>query len=1464
MEKRKLPYFALLIILVILIGTTNCSRDKTTETAGTSNVEDTRITSTRSVSPTITPIPTNLVKLDDDGATLQPEVLAIYPDGGQEIGAKGIIWVQFDQPMDQNTTSAAWTLSDESGSKIDGEITWSKADKLIFTPADSLYPGTSYQARIEMSAASTQDVELTEEISFMVNIANDLIVSQVFPADETNEVENNSVLTVIFNRPVVPLTIIEDQGDAPQPIEISPSISGHGEWLSTSVFIYHPDEPLLSSTRYTVRVIEGLRDTIGSELKADYEWQFSTAAPTIASFGVSAPVRTMNPENNLEDVRLESSFFINFNQSMEASSVEEEISIFSQLGEKVSVDFEWVSEKQVVISPTRVLTMGTDFTLLLNNSARSSTGGTLKDGLRWNFRSLPYPGVSTTNPENGAAQTRYSHRFGITFLSPMNLETMDGKVIFDPVLESDMNWHYNAWGWTANYYGLEPSTSYSVTILPGMEDIYGNKITKEYIFSFRTADRSPSAFLDLPYAPSIYTLGGDDRFGVSFVNVGTVDVNLYKLPVQYFVGFHNGTFNRWDFEPPDEWLKNFWHWEYTKDRNSLSSHWVHLTDVDGGLLDTGFYFLTINSPQISTPRPNLDTRLLIVAEANLTFKTTLSEGLMWINDLVSGEPIGDVPLTVYDDVFNKIGSGTTNSDGILHLELPIPEKLYRSRYVMSEEKGKFAFARSDWGSGLSPYEFGIWSSYYTMPDQPLAYVYTDRPLYRPGQKVSFKGVVRQNNDLAYSLLPWGSVEVEINSYNEQVFQQTMMLSEFGTFSGEFPIDNNGALGYYSILVRSPLDAESIGGVGFSVAEYRKPEFKVDTTVEPEDVLAGNEFNAGVNAEYFSGGGVSNAEVRWALQAVDYSFQPKGELSRYTFFDFDRDEDYHYSSLDSPRREIIANGIDQTDTEGHFDIALVADLSESGNSRQFIFETAVTDIAGTTVSDRVEIIAHKAGLYPGVRSQQYVGKVGKEQGFEIIVVDWDGEPVPNVLVDVQIVERRWYSVQEEDSQGYIQWKSTVEEIPVKSFVDLQVDSSGRSLVIFTPEKGGVYKAKVTARDEFGNEAHSGANIWISSTNYVSWRQTNDRKIELVNDKDLYQPGETAEILIASPLGGDNYALVTVERGQIRDYDVIRLTSNSVVFRLPITVDMAPNVYVSVIVIQGAEEAGKPDFRMGIIELNVASKEHEIQVEITSDKEQAGPGDTVTYYVRTTDHTGKPVRAEVSMALSDLATLSLTQPNSQAILDFFFNRQSLSVRTAVPIVLNIENYISSLEDRLSEGEGMGSGGGKGADEYGVYDIRGDFRDTAFWQASVVTDENGGASVTVTLPDNLTIWHMDARAVSLETLVGDSDLDIKSSKPLLLRPQTPRFFVVGDRSVVGTAVHNNSEEDLSVEVALDGSGLKVETAKVQRIDVPAGSQVYVSWEVRIASDTDRVDLIFMAKGGKYKDASRRFNIYGKGREV
>jgi uncharacterized protein YfaS (alpha-2-macroglobulin family) len=1412
--------------------------------------------------PTETPLPTPTpmlglnVPLEDNGQPLSPQIVAQEPPLGQEVPVDAPIAITFDQPMDTNTTAAAWKFTDELGNPVDGAISWPNSRTLQFDPAAPLTSGVVYNARLETGASSAAGVQLSDSINFTFQAVGELQVNQVLPADGTFDVAVDSTITVIFNRPVAPLVMSVDQASLPQPLTFDPPLSGKGEWLNTSVYVFHPDPVMVAATTYTVRVAAGLPDALGeTQLAQEYAWTFVTASPLISQYGIFNGIsgQYYNPEAFFANVMPDASFFIEFAQPMNRDSVEANLQLLGA-NSAYPVTFEWKdsSSRQpdtyVLITPTVQLPLANTFTLWLSTDAQAASGGGLADGLNWAFSTIPYPAIQWTQPADGATQDWFDSSFYVKFVSPMKIDSLKDRIIFSPPVNTP-ELYYNEWDWSINFWGvLQPSTTYEVTFLPGMQDIFGNTISQQQVVRFTTAASEPAATLLMPYSTSLYRVGGPQQFYAFYQNINTIGFELYKLGQDdfFFMGY--------PYTPPADGLV----WSATKNItagvNQRNYEPFTPTQAGGNPLEPGFYFLGMTSSPTQSSDRYQDTRMLAVVNANLTFKTTPTEALLWLTDINTGAPLAGVSLSVLDAANRAVASGVTDADGKLYLpDLPPMAEVYDTRYAVSNDPNIFAYASSADGAGVNPWDFGIADNYYSRPQSALAYLYTDRPIYRPAQPVYFKGVVRMDDDLTYSLPTQPTVKVTAKNYNDEtVYEKTLTLNAYGSFSDSFILDENASLGYYYIIAQFDGAEYTLGSVNFTVAEYRKPEFRLTVTADPPEVLGGDTFNASVQADYYSGGGLVGANVNWYLTSETYSFEAPAEYSRFSFSDTEWDLCWYgcYGSYS----EVVASGQGVTNDSGLFTLALPASLTENGTSRRLTFEATVSDLSENYVSERITIVAHQSQVYAGIRSASYIGRAGKDQAFEIAVLDWDGKPVAGQNVDVEIVERRWNSVQKQDASGRVTWESNVEEIPVTSFNAVTTDDRGLASVSFIPPNGGTFRARVIARDGLGNKSSASAYVWIIGDAYIPWRVNNDRSVQLITDKTTYAPGDTAEILIASPFQGQPYALVTVERGHIRSSEVIRLESNSQVYRLPITPDMAPNAYVSVVIIKGVDDTNpKPDFRMGLAEIKVDTSAQTIKVELIPDNPQAQPGDQVTYQVRTTDLAGNPISAEVSLSLSDLATLSLADPNSRPILEFFYDRRALSVRTSVPIVNSIEDYNAEIQEyAAAAGLGMGSGGGKGGDEFGVAQVRREFPDTAFWEAYFVTDANGQGSVTVTLPDNLTIWRMDGRAVTADTRVGQTTVDIASTLPLLVRPQTPRFFIVGDEAILGAAVHNNTDTALTVNVSLKATGINVIGDATQKIEIPARRQAYVTWNVAVPLDSERVDVVFAAEGGGYSDAS------------
>ncbi len=366
------------------------------------------------------------------------------------------------------------------------------------------------------------------------------------------------------------------------------------------------------------------------------------------------------------------------------------------------------------------------------------------------------------------------------------------------------------------------------------------------------------------------------------------------------------------------------------------------------------------------------------------------------------------------------------------------------------------------------------------------------------------------------------------------------------------------------------------------------------------------------------------------------------------------------------------------------------------------------------------------------------------------------------------------------------------------------------------------------------------------------------MELTADKSEYHAGETAQILVQSPFAQPVNAWLTIERGNLIDQQVVTV-NGSQILEIPITDEFAPNVFVTVAAVKPVNP-DDPDFpyadiRIGFVELVVPPDQFDLNVTITPGAAEYAPGDTARFDVAVTDQAGTPVQAEVSLALVDLAVLTLKEDNAPPILEAFYARQPMRSNVGSGLLITGEGL--EIEEPLAGGGGMGGGGGDEAMasvrlEGEEDDVRRDFKDTAYWEAKVITNANGHASVEVPLPDNVTTWRMHSKAVTTDTRVGQGNADILARLPLIIRPVTPRFFTVGDTLSLGANLNNNTDAAIEATVSLEATGLTIDGDAEQTVTVPADGRVRVTWPVTV-QDLPTADITFRVAGGDFSDASK-----------
>jgi len=1372
-----------------------------------------------------------------------PQIVAQDPVVGQRLDLSPTIQVIFDRAMDQAQTSKAFSLLGPDGQPVSGQSAWGDARTFDFTPASKLEPGTAYLGVFTTSARGLDGNSPSEALKLNFMTVEGLKVAQVFPLADAADVDSTTSITVIFNHPVVPLTIQEEQGGLPQPVELSPQVKGQGQWVNSSVYVFRPDSALVGGIRYTIRVGSGLKDVSGNALAQSYVSQFTTRAPTVSNFALKNGAQ--NPSlDNVKNVLLDQAFIITFLQPMDPDSVAHATAVTDQAtGKSVSLKFGWNTDStELTLQPRGQYKIASNYHLQITSDAQAQGGGSLKDGFSVNFSTVALPQILSISDDNLSLT--------IKFASPMSLDSLKGRVIVSPAPKTELQWYYSDYEFTYSTYGLDPGTKYTLRVRPGSADIYGNVINTEGSYAFMTPDANSIARLVVPWTPLVYRAKGPQDLWFEYINMDFVTVSLYSLTFDEFSPLdfngNKGSVSATTFVPKTDPVRE-WNPDTKGPRNQTNRVDFKLQDKAGNPLAPGYYFVGVKGSPLDYKNNFYQAFGFIVATDNITLKTTSSEGLAWVTDLETGQPQAGVPVMFYDAKFNQVGAtASTDANGLVYLK-----GLNSPIFARVAGQNHLAFVGTDWGSGVWNGDLGIAENFYGNTTAPFVYLYTDRPIYRAGQDVYFKGLLRQNDDLHYSLLKDTQVYVTIDEAGQQVYAKNLPLSQLGAISDDFKLADNAPLGTYTISVRTSLAAaDPFGSLNFRVAEYHKPQFQVNISSDTADVLNGGKVDFGLDATYYSGGNVGGANVDWFTQAAPYTFTPDPKYSQFNFMDWDQDS-YYLQPQPAGQGGMLKQGQDKTDSNGHLDLSQSLSLGETKSDQQVTLNANVTDVAGDVVSGQSSVIVHQSELYGGIRSVSYVGKQGQPQQFEAVVLDWNSKPLAGQSITVKFVERQWLSVQKQDKQGQLSWVTSVKDIPIAQ-QSATTGQDGKAIVSFTPPEGGVYKAIVIVTDSKGNQWQASAYTWVSSDQYISWRETNDRTFNLVADKNIYSPGDTAQFLIAQPFQGSVYALVTYERGHIYKQDVVLLTGNSTVYKLPITSDMAPMAYVSVVVVSGANNTKTPDFKIGLTRINVDTSQQTLDVKVNTDKATAGPNDNVTYTITTRDQSGKPVSADVSLAVVDKAVLALAPSNSVPILKGFYPEQGLGVQTALGLVSSADDYNAQYRESIPTGGGAGGGGGNDA-SLGIISVRQNFKDTAFFQAQVTTDANGQAQITVKLPENLTTWVADARAATVDGRVGQATGELVSTKPLFVELQTPRFFIAGDQARVGAVIHNNGSDPLKVNVSLDAQGVQLITPAAQTVDVAAKNQAYVTWDLNVYANAQRVDLTAQAVSGSFTDSSK-----------
>ncbi len=793
----------------------------------------------------------------------------------------------------------------------------------------------------------------------------------------------------------------------------------------------------------------------------------------------------------------------------------------------------------------------------------------------------------------------------------------------------------------------------------------------------------------------------------------------------------------------------------------------------------------------------ISKRMFIVTGISAVVKADDTKVIVMVADRRSGEPCVGADVVFADH--GGVKKAVTDADGIAVLE----GGFQRGGGVAIEWDGNPAFV----------------STYFNSPDERdkfKVYVYTDRPAYRPGHTVHIRGIVRVKEGLELVAPGSDTVTVTIRDGNRQELAvKECGITQYGTFSAEYELKGEAALGYYSIQSRvGSMDFHS----SFRVEEYRKPEYLVDVRAEKPVLVQGDELRFRVEAKYYFGEPVKAAPVRytlyrrqlyyyWWVRPYEWYYEKSSRMIPY----------YGYHG-----EEVLA-GEGVTDDRGVF--SLVYGDTKSKDDAQYTLVARVMEKGRREETGIGAASVMRGEFRIGVRTDRYMSEPGEKVWIITDTKDLEGNGISRALdLDVFLVD--WDGNKRTERKVYR--------------AGIETSSRGEGRTEFVPDEPGYYEIRVKGTDGRDNVIETIARLHVSEPGW--YRPFYSRGgMELILDRDSYRPGDVARLLINSG-PGDVPALVTVEADRIMDYRVVDLRNGTAFVEIKVTEEFQPNCDISVVLMK--------DNRLyrETASMVVPPEERFLDVEIVPDRGEYRPGDTAHVKIEARDSEGNPVEAELSIGVVDESLFALYPESAMDIRQFFYGRRWTRVTTSsslsfysygnadiaeesalpaeAPGMLRKEKQLGSKDTAMNS---FAAGG------FVEPEIRTEFPDTAYWAAHVVTGRDGRAQVSFRVPDSLTTWRLTSRGITRGAEVGQSQRETVAKKDVIVRLEAPRFFTQGDEQTLTAVVHNYLDSAKNVKTVLNAKGLRLLEKNERMIEVGAGGDVRVEWRVLVEEPQD-----------------------------
>ncbi len=1283
-------------------------------------------------------------------------------------------------------------------------------------------------------------------------------------------------VNVTFNQPMVPLGTLSQLAAEDVPVKIEPALEGTWKWVGTRTISFEYDSELIDrlpmATEFTVTIPAGTKSATGATLANAVTWTFSTPPPKLIS---SYPY-------DYDPQPLEPVFFLAFDQRIDPQTIVEHLTTTAD-GKAFSIRL--VSQEMIGTDDTLSESTKEQLNNLIEASAESrwlafksadplpkdseilvvvepgapSAEGPLvtKESQSYSFRTYAPLKIVESGCSWYSEECYPLSPFYIRFNNPLDEDLYEDSMIsIDPAI---LGASVSIIGNTINISGAtEGRTTYRVTVDAGLTDIFGQTLGRDEKLTFKVGKAEPVLIGPENIFVTLDPSAAKPTLSLYAINYSNLDVRIYSVEPSDWQDFkiYLQEYYRTDQPPsPPGQLVLDESMAIDVPNDVLTEVGIDLSRVMDG--DYGHFIVIVKPPKAFFAEENIWQTVQVwvqVTQIGLDAFSDHSEMVAWATSLQDGSPLEGVSIQSSNGNLEV----ATDKEGIARFDLTGNSILY-----LTAQKGKdiSMLPRSQYAWGDEG-----WSSY-TVRDNLRWYVFDDRAMYRPGEEVHIKGWMRLVGADQYGDVGLVGDRVQsiyyqvVGPQGNQLGAGSAEVNNLGSFDFVFTIPESVNLGYAQMYINATGNLGNVDSSqythSFQIQEFRRPEFEVKARNETTaPYFAGGNAIVAVEAAYYAGGPLPNAEVTWTVTSTPTNYQPPnwddfnfGTWTPWWWFGYYWEDGGGYNS-----NSTSGTFSGSTDATGNHYLRMDFELNGEPRPYSVTAQAVVMDVNRQAWAGTTSLLVHSADLYVGMRSERYFVERGTPLEIDLIVTDLDGNAVAGRSITVTAARLEW-----KYQKG--NWR----EVAVDEQECLQTSADEPVSCTFETPLGGRYQITAVVTDDSGRRNQSQLTRWVSGGQLPPSRKVELQTAELIPDKETYQPGDTARILVQSPFSPAE-GLLTVSRGGILYTERFTIEEDTTTLEIPITEAHYPNLNIQVDLVGAAprtdnygeivEDAPlRPAYASNQLDLSIPALARVLTVEASPRRTELSPGEQTTIDVVLKDAAGEAVpEAELAVVVVDEAILALTNyqlvdPISvfyytrYAELNSVYSRSSIILVDPMSLAQQTQEAMATqalevnkddsmdmavpeaTEGPVAEEASRAAGGVEGEASQTPIQVRTDFNPLAVFATDVRTDASGKASVKVKLPDNLTRYRVMVVAVDESgRQFGTGAANLTARLPLMVRPSASRFLNFGDQFEMPVVLQNQTDEAITVDVVAEVFNLELTEGSGMRVTVPARDRIEV----------------------------------------